>query len=363
MDRFRPGPLNELMQLRSSTYSYFWLLSFTFTYFSVTLPRILLVSRFGDDPHSHAAMYQRALERLGSIVIPFNLKQSGWLDRFTGKDLKTQLAQAIQHAIPDIVLVTDGEVLREGAVEPLKAQGKARWVHWFPRPGQDGHHIAHAVRASDRVLVAGSAVAAYWSEQTGSPVGWLDPGCDPSVHRPLRVREPFRANVVFAGTATPYREAVLTRLVDFGLAVWGRGWKKSGLKEYCRGEQLSAEDFVRAYAGGTIGINVHREAEGPAPDGALNARLFEIAAIGVPQAVELRRELADHFVPGEEVLTYHGVEELRDKVRTALTDSGLRDRMAHAARQTALQRHTYMHRMRELLQQVTAKQPKVSERN
>ncbi|MEO8199167.1 MAG: glycosyltransferase [Gemmatimonadota bacterium] len=313
------------------------------------MPNILLVSRFDEARNSHSALYQRALERLGASVTPLNLEKTGWLGRLTSKDLNGRMENAILHAAPDLVIVTDGEVLREGAVDELRRLSGAKWIHWFPRPGHDGSLIPQAVKTSDVVFAAGEGTASYWSEHTGGQVRILDPACDPSVHRPLRVREPFKANVVFVGAASPYREGILSQLIEFGLAVWGPGWKKTSLREYCRGEQLSAENFVRAYAGATIAINIHRQGEGPPPDGSVNARLFEIAAIGVVQAVDARRELRRHLVPNEEVLTYSGMEELRDKIRYTLTDSTLRDRMSYAARQSVLRRHTYMHRMREIL--------------
>ncbi len=316
------------------------------------MPRILLVARFDDSTHSHAALHQRALERLGAAVTIFNLEKTGWLGRLTAKDLKGRLEQALRHADPDFVLITDGEVLREGAVDALRGSTRARWVHWFPRQGHDGSDLAQAVRASDIVFTAGAAMAEHWSEKSGHPVHTLDPACDPSMHRPLRVREPFRANVVFAGRASSYREGILGQRVEFGLAIWGPGWKKTSLREYCRGEHLSADNFVRAYAGATIALNIHREAEGPLPDGALSARIFEVAAIGVSQIVDARRELSRHFLPNEEVLTFNGLEELRDKTRHALNDTILRERMSFAARQTVLKRHTYMHRMKELLTQL-----------
>jgi spore maturation protein CgeB len=315
---------------------------------------ILLVARFNDARFAHAALYQRALERLGATVTPFNLERTGWLDRVTGKDLRVRLEQAIRHAGPEVVLSTDGEVLREGVVETLRGLSAARWVHWFAWQTELKSSMARAIQASDLVFMAGAGRADRWSRETGMAVTVLDAGCDPSVHRPLRVREPFRANVVFAGSASPYREAVLSQLVEFGLAIWGPGWKKSSLREYCRGELISLENYVRAYAGATVGINLQRQAETAGSEGALNARLFELAGIGVLQAVEHRSELATHFDPGVELLTYHGVEELREKVRQALADQALRDRMASAARHTALQRHTYMHRMLALLERVNA---------
>ncbi len=315
--------------------------------------RILLVARFDESRNAHAGLIQRALERLGATVTTLNLEKTGWLGRLSRKDLNSRLEQALDHARPEMVLLTDGEVLREGAVEPLRREGGAgRWVHWFPMPDYDGSSIPQALKVSDLVFVAGSGLAKYWSEKTGSTVHTLPAGCDPSVHRPLRVKDPFRANVVFAGTASPFRLGVLEQLVEFGLALWGPGWKKTPLKEYCRGELISAENFVRAYAGATVAINLHREAQGALPDGACHRRVFEVAAIGVPQLVDPRRELAEYFTPGEEILSWNGIEELKARVRQLLNDSHQRDRLAAAARQTAMRRHTYMHRAQSLLEAV-----------
>ena len=116
------------------------------------------------------------------------------------EDLKVRLEQAIRHADPDIVLSTDGEVIREGAVEPLRRVTRARWIHWFPWQEGLDETIRRAASTSDQVFVAGAERAAHWSKESGTTIYTLDAGCDPSVHRPLRVREPFRANVVFAGS-------------------------------------------------------------------------------------------------------------------------------------------------------------------
>jgi spore maturation protein CgeB len=311
--------------------------------------KILLVSRFNDSRYAHAALYQRALERLGMSVTPFNLERTGWLDRLTRRDLTARLDQAIRHADPALVLVTDGEVVREGALGQLRRGSRARWVHWFPWHENVNEGLLRSIGEKEPVFVAGAHRAEWLARTSGRTVHTLDAACDPSVHRPLRVREPFPANVVFAGTATPYREAVLTQLVEFGLALWGPGWKKTSLREYCRGEQLTMDNYVRAYAGATLAINIHRNEPGAEPGDALNARLFEIAAIGVPQVVEPHVDLAGQLVPGEDVMTYHGLEELRGKVRSLLDDSPARERMALAARQVVLQRHTWMHRMKALL--------------
>src|SRR4029077_14029728 len=117
---------------------------------------------------------------------------------------------------------------------------------------------------------------------TRPPTAHLPPGCDPSVHRPMKARDQFRSNVVFVGAATPRREQLLAELAEYGLAIWGPGWRKTPLQDYCRGETLGLDDYVRAYAGASVAVNIHRENEGGTATGC-NQRTFELAPIGVPQ--------------------------------------------------------------------------------
>ena len=119
----------------------------------------------------------------------------------------------------------------------------------------------------------------------------------------MRARDRFRANVVFVGTATPHRERQLSELVEFGVAVWGPGWRRTKLRDYCRGELLNHEDYIRAYAGASVAVNVAwgQGAEDGAEPGA-SRRLFELAAIGVPQVVEEHPDIHRHFREGSEIL-------------------------------------------------------------
>jgi spore maturation protein CgeB len=59
-----------------------------------------------------------------------------------------------------------------------------------------------------------------------------------------------------------------------------------------------------------------------------------------------------HFEDGTEVLVYTGPAQLKGQVKRALQEDKYRDRLAERARLRALRHHTYMHRMRELLESV-----------
>jgi spore maturation protein CgeB len=177
----------------------------------------------------------------------------------------------------------------------------------------------------------------------------------------MRARDRFRANVVFVGTATPHRERQLSELVEFGVAVWGPGWRRTKLRDYCRGELLNHEDYIRAYAGASVAINVAccEGAEGGAEPGA-SRRLFELAAIGAPQVVEEHPDIHRHFREGSEILVARDAGELRALTSEALHDRAWADQVAAGARQRALTEHTYMHRLASLLRASVGPAPVLS---
>ena len=304
--------------------------------------RILLIGAFDGALNAHTALRRRALERLGCRVSCFNLmSDGGLLSRLRRVALHDRVARALAQAAPSVVLVLEGTQIGAGLVATLRRKSDAVWVNWFC----DGRRTAAAIDpvagAYDLLFVAGSADAER-------PARYLPPGCDPSVHRPMRSRDQFRANVVFAGTATPHRERMLSGLVEFGLALWGPGWRKTKLRDYCRGELLDHGDYVRAYAGASVAVNVQCSEE-QRDDPGCNRRLFELAAMGVPQVVEFRPGLERHFEEGTEILTARSAGELKDLTAGALHDRPRVEAAAKDARQRALSEHTYMHRLGVLL--------------
>jgi spore maturation protein CgeB len=317
--------------------------------------RVLVVAAYDDALNAHAAHRERALERHGQTVTRFDLNaRPGLLNRLRGGDLVSRLDRQLEVVAPDVVLVVRGEALSAQAITTLRKDHPGTWVNWVP---DDLHGLAivqHALPAYDMVFAAGTDVVEELGKQLDRPVHYLPLAADPSVYKPMRSRDQYRANVVFAGTATPRRERHLAELVEFGLALWGPGWRRTSLRDYCRGEQLDTENFVRAYAGASVAINIHRsaDAEPAVVERGVNQRTFEVAAIGVPQVVDFRGDLAGHFTDREEVLVYRSMEEMRALVEAALQDPVAAEAVAKAGRDRLLREHTYMHRLKRLLEVV-----------
>ena len=321
------------------------------------MTRVLVVAAYDDALNAHSAQRERALERHSQTVTRFDITaRPGLLSRLRGGDLVSRLDRELEVVAPDVVLVIRGEALSAQAVTSLRRDHPGTWVNWVP---DDVHGLAivqHALPAYDLVLASGTDVVEQLTPQLPRPAQYLPLAADPSIYKPMRSRDQYRANVVFAGTATPRRERMLAELVEFGLALWGPGWRRTSLRDYCRGEQLDTENFVRAYAGASVAINIHRAADAdPAVvERGVNQRTFEVAAIGVPQVVDYRGDLAGLFEDRKEILVARTVEEMRALVEAALQDAAAGEAIALAGRQRLLREHTYMHRMHRLLEVVRA---------
>jgi spore maturation protein CgeB len=312
---------------------------------------VLFIAEFDDVYHAHAAQRRRALDRLGAKVTVFDLTaRPSLVERFRAGDLSKRLERVLDDVQPDLVLVNGNDAIDEAMVDRLRGRARARWINWLPHDLRQISEGSLLARPFDHIYTIGTDVAAEMADRLGRTVDVLAFGADPSVYRPIKTRDQYRANVVFAGSATPRRERLLGELVEFGLAVWGPGWRKTALRDYCRGEAPSTDEYVKAYAGATVAINIHHVlVENDPREASCNRRVFELAAMGAAQVVDDRGDLPRYFEEGREVSVFHDATELKSCVRDLIESTADVERLGHAARSRLLQDHTLMHRMRQLL--------------
>jgi spore maturation protein CgeB len=65
--------------------------------------------------------------------------------------------------------------------------------------------------------------------------------------------------------------------------------------------------------------------------------------------VDPRRYLTDYFEPGKDLVTFENIRELKEKISYYLAHPEERIKIANQGRQTVLAKHTYQHRMHEML--------------
>jgi spore maturation protein CgeB len=84
----------------------------------------------------------------------------------------------------------------------------------------------------------------------------------------------------------------------------------------------------------------------------VNKRTFEIAAAGGFQLVSHRPGLDELFDDGRELVSYEGLDDLREKIRYYLVHDQLRQQIARAGQERVLAEHTYARRLHLLLDTV-----------
>lgn len=82
----------------------------------------------------------------------------------------------------------------------------------------------------------------------------------------------------------------------------------------------------------------------------VNQRVFDVPACKAFLITDYREEIKDYFVIGEEVICYRDVQELKGLIGYYLQHPEERRMIAEAGYQRVLKEHTYVHRMRRLIE-------------
>jgi hypothetical protein len=182
-------------------------------------------------------------------------------------------------------------------------------------------------------------------------------GFDPRVREHVGT-EPRAAGAVFVGGLTRDHHSRGNELLERAarrapIEFWGYNadaWPAdAATRRGYRGEAWGL-DMYRVLARSRIALNRHIDV---AEDYANNMRLYEATGVGTLLLTDAKRNLAELFEPGEEVVTYASEDELVEKVEHYLANEDERARIARAGQERTLRDHTYEQRMRELVEIVS----------
>jgi spore maturation protein CgeB len=163
-------------------------------------------------------------------------------------------------------------------------------------------------------------------------------------------QERYGCDVAFAGNWSREREAVLTHLAGYQLAIWGPDWGSlqpaSPLRSSWRGRAAVGSEYVKVLKGAKVVLNV-MNMQGR---GGNNLRTFEATGLGRLLLTEYSAEQAERlFVDGEEIVTYRSPGELREKLDYYLAHPEEAERIARRGQARTLRDHTLQSRLRDVL--------------
>jgi spore maturation protein CgeB len=260
---------------------------------------------------------------------------------------------------PDLVLAMAQAPLDRRAINDLKKLG-AKTAFWFVEDFRQMRYFTEIAASYDYFFhIQGQEIISLL-DGLGANHCFLPVAAHPPCHHPLGLspqqKKTLGAPVGFMGAAYPNRVKILASLLERGLPlkIWGVDWPTHGVLGAALQENryISSREIVRIYNACPIILNLHSSPQAQTPIGNvdfINPRTFEIGACNGFQLVDRAPGLEYFFAEGTEIATFSSEDELLEKAAFYLKHPALRERMAAAAREKVLSRHTYYHRMEKLL--------------
>jgi len=217
-------------------------------------------------------------------------------------------------------------------------------------PGAYDLVISNSEGGLDRLRELGArrAEAVFW-------------GADPELFQPLPVDK--QMDVFFYGYGDKFRRDSMAtmvgepsrRLPHVDFALGGRDF---------RGDTGAAREigdvpfnvFGRAISEARINLNIIRRAHASVPASS-TARPFELAMAAAAVVSNSYEGIERWFEPGRELLVVSNADEAVEAYGSLLDDPGRADELGRAARERALDEHTYVHRARRLLELIGLGRP------
>jgi len=295
------------------------------------------------------------------------LRQLFWF-MVMSREIDRKLVKLAIEFMPDLVLVLKGEMLLPKTLRKLKTISSkpvlANW--WVDNPIlQDDKHkwliYSHCVPHYDNIFIFDRAYFKPLKELGAKKILFLPCAADPAKYHPENLsrdqQSQFSCNICFIASYYSTRGELITPFLSVpGLAIWGGGWSAflecKGINDtnnIVKGEYLPVEDVNRAYQAAQFVLNSHHP---QTKRGGLNSRAFEIPASGGAQLMDYVPEMEDLLKPGEEVIVYRSPEEGAALAKELINDPGTRNKIARAGYERVISEHTYVHRMKTILDNI-----------
>ena len=267
---------------------------------------------------------------------------------------------------PDLVLSMAQAPLNRAALKRLRRDGVATAM-WFVEDCRlFTYWRAFASYYDFFAVIQKESFLEQLKAMGGCQAFYLPLAMHPSIHRPLELdaveKRRFGSDLSFLGAGYPNRRLAFRQLLSYNFKIWGTEWEDEPLLAPClqrQGERIPTDDAVRIFNASKINLNLHSSIHTDklvSGGDFVNPRTFELAGCRAFQLADRRSLLPDLF--GEnELAVFENMEDLREKIDYYLGDEAARQEMAERSWQRALAEHTYVRRMRTLLDFISASRP------
>lgn len=259
---------------------------------------------------------------------------------------------------PQVIVSFGHYPIRVGALAQLRTSLTADLVHVWPDPLVNwSTDLTSCLPLYDLVATFSQATVPVFRELGANRVAWVPLAGDPTLHEivpctPEDVAK-YTADVSFIGAWRPEREFVLSLLGGYSMRIWGPDWGRRTkdnpvVRKAWQGRAIYGSEFAKAVTCSKVSLNIIDATITQSP----NMRFFEIPLAGGLQLVSRCSEMENEFHHGKQVFFFDRPEDIPDLLRRLLTDESMRSRVASAAHEAVLTKHTYGHRVAQILSEL-----------
>jgi spore maturation protein CgeB len=163
-------------------------------------------------------------------------------------------------------------------------------------------------------------------------------GCNHFLYRKSNLPKIY--DVSFVGRCYGERENFVDTLKRNGIniATFGQGWEN--------GSRVSQADLIRIYNQSKICLNISFASQEDKIQ--IKGRDFEAPGCGSLLLTKDTEEIAEYFVPGEEIITYQDADDAAEKIKYYLKNEDKREKIAKNGYGRVMKEHTIEKRFLEI---------------
>jgi spore maturation protein CgeB len=286
-----------------------------------------------------------------------------FLNKLDLRIINHRMLSMAEEAKPDIAIITGGHRISADTIHRLKSLG-VLCVLWTIDAPSDFQPILDAAPFYDHIFCQGTEAIELLDKAGIKGAQWLPMACDSDYHHPVECtdedKKKYGSDIVFVGSCYPERAALLEKLVDFDLAIWGPGWDAlayhSPLRLCLRGAHTTPAEWLKIYSASKIVLATHyHDPQHRFPVYQASPRVFEALACGSLLLCDDQRDVFSLFQDGVHLVKFMNITDLIDKVKYYLSHPHARTAIAVQGRRSVAENHTYVHRINKLISHIGGK--------
>ena len=258
-----------------------------------------------------------------------------------GKKMSQMLREAIYYYHPDILFYFHGDDRIDHTIlKEISNELPTKTIIWLTDDHKDYERERPVWELFNLVVTTDRKGYEKRMKEGFNNVFLSQWACNHFLYKKLNLPKIY--GVSFVGQCYGERQNFIDTLKQKGINIttFGQGWEN--------GSRVSQADLIKIYNQSKISLNLSFASSGDKIQ--IKGRDFEAPGCGSLLLTRDTKEIAEYFVPDEEIITYQDANDAAEKIKFYLKDEDEREKIAKKGYERAMREHTIEKRFLELFE-------------